>query len=243
MLQLGNGTLVSAIDNHSRPWYPILFEHQSINESGDYRVIQVKFTSGIDLLQAEWLQEIQQMLPHVVDLFFVTEDSAVIIEQHANENLRLEELDGLFVALDMDFDCYTHLFVGPFHHATHDFTLLLKEEMTLFQQQLQRQTNIKSMDLPTVLIHLFNTTSGNHQLLFRTLYQDWFQEDELIQVIETLWQNQGNASSTAKALFMHRNTLLYKIDKFQTVTNLNLKDMNDLLLCYFLVKNFPYPAD
>ena len=73
---------------------------------------------------------------------FVTEDSALIVEQRAGENLRLDELDGLFVALDMDFDCYSHLFVGPFHHSSHDFTLLLTEEMTLFQQ-LTRQTNLK----------------------------------------------------------------------------------------------------
>lgn len=242
MLQLGSGALFPVIDNHFRPWYPILFEHQPINETGDYRLLQVKFTSGIDLLQTEWLQEIQQMLPHVVDLFFVTEDSALIVEQRAGENLRLDELDGLFVALDMDFDCYSHLFVGPFHHSSHDFTLLLTEEMTLFQQ-LTRQTNLKSLDLATSLIHLLSTAGSDYQLLFRTLYQDWFQESDLIHLIESLWKNQGNASSTAKSLFMHRNTLLYKIDKFQSMTNLNLKEMDDLLLCYFLIKNFAHPAD
>ena len=116
--------------------------------------------------------------PHVVDLFFVTEDSALIVEQRAGENLRLDELDGLFVALDMDFDCYSHLFVGPFHHSSHDFTLLLTEEMTLFQQ-LTRQTNLKSLDLATSLIHLLSTAGSDYQLLFRTLYQDWFQESDL----------------------------------------------------------------
>ena len=93
-------------------------------------------------------------------------------------------------------------------------TLLLTEEMTLFQQ-LTRQTNLKSLDLATSLIHLLSTAGSDYQLLFRTLYQDWFQESDLIHLIESLWKNQGNASSTAKSLFMHRNTLLYKIDKFQ----------------------------
>lgn len=242
MLQLGSGSLVPIIDNHARPWYPILFEHQPIHEAGDYRLLQVKFTSSIDQLQSEWLQEIQQMLPCVIDLFFLTEDSALIVEQQTGDNLRLDELDGLFVALDMDFDCYSHLFVGPFHHSSHDFTLLLAEETALFQQQLARQTNLKSLDLATALIHLLSDGT-NYQLLFRTLYQDWFQESELVHLIESLWKNQGNASSTAKSLFMHRNTLLYKIDKFQSMTNLNLKEMNDLLLCYFLVKNFAHPTD
>jgi hypothetical protein len=68
-------------------------------------MLQVHFTRTIDSLQSEWLAEIQQMLPSVVDLFFLTEDHAVIVEKQDDTNLPIEDLDGLFVALDMDFDC------------------------------------------------------------------------------------------------------------------------------------------
>ncbi|WP_227869161.1 helix-turn-helix domain-containing protein [Tetragenococcus halophilus] len=49
---------------------------------------------------------------------------------------------------------------------------------------------------------------------------------------------QGNISSAAKELFMHRNTLQYKVDKFQEQTKTNLKKMDDLFLCYLLILTF-----
>ena len=55
-------------------------------------------------------------------------------------------------------------------------------------------------------------------------------------LIISLYGNiEGNISSTAKELFMHRNTLQYRIDKFYDQTNLSLKNMDDLVLAYLLV--------
>jgi len=71
----------------------------------------------------------------------------------------------------------------------------------------------------------------------QALYESWFDED-VPEIIESLWNNQGNVSSAAKDLFMHRNTLQYKIEKFQTQNITNLKKMNDLFLCYLLVVSF-----
>ena len=73
--------------------------------------------------------------------------------------------------------------------------------------------------------------------LLQTLFTEWF-NPELIQIISALWKAQGNISSAAKELFMHRNTLQYKVDKFQEQTKTNLKKMDDLFLCYLLILIF-----
>lgn len=242
LLQLRDGDSQKTVDQRAHPWYAVLFEHQPIPDVGAYRFLHVHFTKSIDGLQSEWLAEIQQMLPSVVDLFFIYDNQAVIIEAHNGENLRVEDLDGLFVALDMDFDCYSQLFVGPFHQSTHDFTLLWEEESHFYQEVLHTRGQQKSIDLPKVLTTLFISGATPYLSLLRTLYLDWF-EEETETIIRSLWHHQGNASSTAKALFMHRNSLLYKIDKFQTLTNLNLKGMDDLLLCYFLCQTFSAHTD
>ncbi|XUB35394.1 hypothetical protein IGI41_000379 [Enterococcus sp. DIV0876] len=242
LLQLRDADTQRIIDPRAHPWYSILFEHQPISDNAAYRFLHVHFSKSIDNLQSEWLAEIQQMLPSVVDLFFTYDNQAVIIEQHTGENLRVEDLDGLFVALDMDFDCYSQLFVGPFHRSAHDFTNLWQEESTFYQEVLRMRPQQKSLDLPKALVTLFISGANPYLSLLRTLYLDWF-EEETETIIRSLWHNQGNASSTAKALFMHRNSLLYKIDKFQTATNLNLKVMDDLLLCYFLCQTFSTNTD
>lgn len=60
-------------------------------------------------------------------------------------------------------------------------------------------------------------------------------DEDMALIISALWKHQGNISSTAKELFMHRNTLQYRIDKFYDQTNLSLKNMDDLVLAYLLV--------
>lgn len=75
----------------------------------------------------------------------------MIVEKQDGANLPIEDLDGLFVALDMDFDCYSQLFVGPFHHPRHDFTTLWTSESALFKNELKTKTTSKSMDLPKVV--------------------------------------------------------------------------------------------
>lgn len=45
-------------------------------------------------------------------------------------------------------------------------------------------------------------------------YRRLLNKDTDIQpIISALWKNQGNISSTAKDLFMHRNTLHYRLEK------------------------------
>ncbi|WP_181039649.1 helix-turn-helix domain-containing protein [Enterococcus faecalis] len=38
-------------------------------------------------------------------------------------------------------------------------------------------------------------------------------DSELKKIIIQLWKSQGNVSTTAKSLYMHRNTLINKIEK------------------------------
>ncbi|WP_040204426.1 PucR family transcriptional regulator [Neobacillus jeddahensis] len=52
-----------------------------------------------------------------------------------------------------------------------------------------------------------------------------FQEDpELFSTIKVFLENNLNASLTAKKLYIHRNTLQYRIDKFTEKTGIGLKD-------------------
>lgn len=51
----------------------------------------------------------------------------------------------------------------------------------------------------------------------------------LVQTIEEFFNHHGNVSKTAEALFIHRNTLLYRLDRIQDLTEHNL-DMSDMRL-------------
>jgi purine catabolism regulator len=45
---------------------------------------------------------------------------------------------------------------------------------------------------------------------------------ELLHTLETYFEHNGNLSQTAEALFIHRNTLIYRMDRIAAITNLDL---------------------
>lgn len=52
---------------------------------------------------------------------------------------------------------------------------------------------------------------------------------ELLQTLETWIENHFNIAQTARALYAHRNTVLYRMDKISAILNSDLKDADELL--------------
>jgi len=177
------------------------------------------------------------ILPHTVDLFLLSKNYGVIVESFSEDALSTEELEGLFLALDSDFNSYTRFFCGAFHSFEKNFTQLFYEEEQLFLHALNDNTQDKSFDIAKSVILFFVHQDVSKSYLMQSLFVEWF-NPEFIKIISKLWEMQGNISSAAKELFMHRNTLQYKVDKFQEQTKTNLKKMDDLFLCYLLILTF-----
>lgn len=57
---------------------------------------------------------------------------------------------------------------------------------------------------------------------------DQINNAELLQTLEAYFQNGCNLRQTAKALFVHRNTLSYRLEKLERITGRKLDDYNDL---------------
>ncbi len=67
-----------------------------------------------------------------------------------------------------------------------------------------------------------------------------FEDGELMSTLTCLFENDLNVSRTARALYMHRNTLIYRLDKVRSVTGLNPDCFNDAVT--FLILYALYSA-
>ena len=65
-----------------------------------------------------------------------------------------------------------------------------------------------------------------HSLLFNRKTAKLFNE-EMLQTIEMFFRKDLNLSDTARQLFIHRNTLVYRLDKVQRQTGLDLRHFDD----------------
>lgn len=228
-------TLSQELDSHE--WFQRLVTNQSVPPAeGNYRIIQLSFQQSARLDTLAWLNEIRGMLPALVDAFFLSPQQAILIEKQTATAFTTSDLMGLFLALDGDFDAYTQSFVGYFHSHLVDFTKIFREEEQLFTYALQLEKRQTCANLGSLALTFYTQKAVNTSYLLHSLAQEWFADHpQLAELLLTLWQQQGNMSSTAKALFMHRNTLQYKLDKFQQTSGLNLKEMDQLFLCRLLL--------
>lgn len=55
-------------------------------------------------------------------------------------------------------------------------------------------------------------------------------DDETIFTIQKFFENNLNVSETARQLYVHRNTLVYRLDKIQKITGLDLRTFDDAII-------------
>ena len=71
-----------------------------------------------------------------------------------------------------------------------------------------------------------DTAAMFHQTLFNRRTTKIFSE-EMLNTIETFFDNSLNLSETARQLYIHRNTLVYRLDKIQKTVGLDLRAFDD----------------
>ena len=76
--------------------------------------------------------------------------------------------------------------------------------------------------LPTTLCKLFL-----NEVLKDNVYEHIDQETML--TIQKFFENNLNVSETSRQLFVHRNTLVYRLDKIQKITGMDLRNFDDAI--------------
>ncbi len=80
-----------------------------------------------------------------------------------------------------------------------------------------------------VALHYYTKDVMKDSALIKS-YIELIKQNEMEEIIQELWNELGNVSSAAKTLFLHRNTLKYRIEKFQEQSGFNLK--KPMIYCF-----------
>ncbi|XXF70872.1 helix-turn-helix domain-containing protein [Thermoanaerobacterium thermosaccharolyticum] len=59
---------------------------------------------------------------------------------------------------------------------------------------------------------------------------DYFNDDELVSTLNSFFRNSLNLSETSRDLYIHRNTLVYRLDKIHKLTGFDPKQFNDAVM-------------
>lgn len=78
--------------------------------------------------------------------------------------------------------------------------------------------------------------TNNTHLVKKKILKRFYNNVEYYQILSTIFNNNLNVLKTARDLDIHRNTLIYKLDLFTSVTSLDPRDFNDAFIIKILIE-------
>ncbi|GFH40331.1 helix-turn-helix domain-containing protein [Lactococcus insecticola] len=192
------------------------FEHLT---AGTYRLIQLRSANFDDLSE-----NLSLILPELREIKKISQDSGYAIERLSQDHLSEFELKNALETLTQDLGIKASYYIGFFADKT-ELSALFQLEKANFDQDLTFSESLIKSGL-----------SQESNPPFDKIKQALLTDFEAQELILALYQHDGNQLKTAKAMFIHRNTLTQKIKKFEKAYGLSLSG-SDLVLLYALAKH------
>lgn len=232
--------------NQSKKWFDYLFnDHPALPDDDvkkSFRIIQFFISQYEDTLDAKsWEEAIKALFPHEVNIVFSSAKEGIIIEEKKDYILSLSELQTSIKTLESDFLFTIHFYLGQFYSII-DLKSIFQLEQSFFHFASTEMAKDRIFSLTNVLpLYLLkNTPNKLRESFFASMFEIFKEDKELRRTIKLYIENNSNASLTAKQLFLHRNSLQYRIDKFVEKTGLDLKTFPNVLIVYLACIDFEY---
>ena len=166
-------------------------------------------------------------------VFLLSENSGTAVEKINAASFDKDDFKGIIQALDADLGASCRVFVGHVWDHKEDLRELFSAERRVF---LTENPSEQVFDLSEVALHYYCHERASKSLLAQRYHQFISEDLQLKKIVAALYHEKGNVSSAAKKLYLHRNTLQYRIDRLRQETGLNLRRMDDLVFCYLMLQ-------
>jgi len=203
-------------------------------DGNDHRVVfLVRFYSRTEIMPFEILQN---MFPDKSkDYVIATGDQDVVVVKGLPDDADLSETEKIAQSisdtLSSEFYCRVGIGIGTIVDNIKELARSYKEAQIAIEvgKVFETEKEIVSYEnlgigrliyqLPTTLCEIFLTEVFKHGSI-ETL------DKETLQTIQVFFENNLNVSETSRKLFVHRNTLVYRLDKIKKLTGLDLRQFD-----------------
>ncbi|MEK3887544.1 PucR family transcriptional regulator [Bacillus sp. FSL K6-3431] len=182
----------------------------------------------------EWEEALKGLFPQEITIIPFNNSEGVIIEKQTELHMDEDELISAVEAFESDFFFKVHFHIGRFHSPNIKLKQQFNLEQTLFKLSLTKQPEDRISTLEKLMPHFVyeSLAQDTRQTLFSDIHHIFSNDHDFLETIKQYIENQSNATLTAKQLFMHRNSLQYRIDKFIEKTGIDIKSFHGAFLAY-----------
>ncbi|MBL3717049.1 polyketide synthase regulator [Lactococcus garvieae] len=181
---------------------------------GRFRILQFSVADF-----PEFVENLRFVLPDLIDQ---DSEKQFVIEEYTGKNLSKSELSDSLRVLSQDMGEKLESYIGSFV-PREDLAKVYAEESEFFRQRASFSE--------VILAHALSQVDST---LLNNVKQELLQSPDDMELVRALYTTKGNQVAAAKLLYVHRNTLLNKMKKYEQKYGLQLIG-SDLVLAYSLI--------
>ncbi|MFT8708928.1 MAG: helix-turn-helix domain-containing protein [Sporolactobacillus sp.] len=212
-------------------WYDVLVNGKDPDRSllgRNVQFILFHLDKGLDQdVRGDWRSTLEAFFDESAAFLYLNASEGAIIERQATRDA--SELEAIANTLTNDFAVACHFQIGLRYRVTTRIQQIFAEQKRLFSDECQSRHTVSTVEAS--LVQILRPQLKESQLIreVKALLQE---DNHWAALIRALWDQQGNISLAAKHLYMHRNTLQYRMEKFYEWTGISLREMDGLVLVY-----------
>ena len=107
-----------------------------------------------------------------------------------------------------------------------------KQVLKLLEEYFENGNNIQTKVISSIKPEVYGFLSDR---VLTSAFERMMADLDLVSCAIMMMKNNLNVSETSRNAFVHRNTLIYRIDKVQKLTGLNIKSFEDAFMLKVLM--------
>lgn len=209
-------------------WYTYIHNGTDKKTSSPYRFIYFSIhKQGID--PHSFKDAVNELFGKTIPIIWLNETDGIIIEEVSitSEMMDYEQIIDIIMA---DFYSKINFFIGEVKNTFTDvqdyYESIIKSGPMIFQ--IANKEVIDYIEaVPYIILNFMDDSTK--KLVVDSILKDFQDDEEMLQTIQSFLTHNLNVSETAKQMYMHRNSLQYRIDKFINVTGVNIQQFDEAI--------------
>ncbi|MFD2042789.1 PucR family transcriptional regulator [Ornithinibacillus salinisoli] len=206
--------------------------HSKLEENIRYRFVYFSIANN-QIDPKSFKEAINELFHAQVSVIWDNQREGIIIEETTSdrdEEISYEEIIDILMS---DLYVKINVLVGPFqedlYHINDHYHNILKSARVSFTYT-DRNVISYVEAIPHILINQVDVAFKRE--ISATVLKEFATDQDIIQTIEVFLESNLNISVAAKKLYMHRNSLQYRLDKFYESTGIDVRDFHQALPVY-----------
>lgn len=225
------------ITKREEQWMDVLFHDGEPSQLTNSTIHTYRFVyfslSDDDVDPIAFKEAIHGLFPTKVPILWESHNEGIIIEENNTDfeaDISYEEIIDVLIS---DFYMNVHLYIGSHFKDAIQATEHYAWTKKCFNITLPFSKNSVVTHVDAVpYLFLSNLDQHSISMIVDTILRDTINEDELLHTVRTFLTCNSNATLAAKQLYMHRNSLQYRVDKFIEKTGIDVKQFHGGISVY-----------